>query len=204
MEVQVQAAAVAGAVALLGALLSGWYNQRSLRENRSKLERELQRRFTERLIELRLRLYPQAFEITEPLAREALFRKTFGPQDAAGVHQHLTAWNRAEAPLVVSQDTLHSFRRLRDLLRTASLGPDPVPESMCKEIWTAKNAFRSCLRRDVQHLYEEDEDINPSNDARRSLMLPHSSVTQTRAGGKEALVRGYQRIYAFLQRGVTG
>jgi hypothetical protein len=157
MQPPVEAAVIAGSVALVGAALSAWYNHRVLRDARLKSERELQRRFTERLLDLRLKVYPRAFEITETLEGEFVFAPSFGSADAAAVRERLTEWNRAEAPLVVSEDVLRAFRDLRDSLGRAARLDGPFPEKLRREIWVAKNHFRFCLRADVQLLYKEDD-----------------------------------------------
>ena len=46
-----------------------------INQQREQFERELQRRVTERLYELRLASYPQAFKLTEPLLGTKLFQQ---------------------------------------------------------------------------------------------------------------------------------
>jgi len=62
---------VAGIVSLIVAVLSFYATVRTVRAERQKLERELTRRLTERLYDLRLKHYPRAFEITEGLGKYA-------------------------------------------------------------------------------------------------------------------------------------
>ncbi len=63
---------IAAVVSLIVALITVFINRNTLRIEREKFERELQRNMTSKLYDLRIESYPKAIEVTEGLRRSHL------------------------------------------------------------------------------------------------------------------------------------
>ena len=153
----ITAALVAGVVSLAVSLVASVVAHRREGAERARLERELQRRLTEKLIDLRLASYPAAFEITDGLVGEAVFADGFTARTARAVREGLASWNRARAAFVMSEGTIRAYRALRDALAVPGDEARPLTEEERRKIWESKNSFRGSLRRDVNLLYEEEK-----------------------------------------------
>lgn len=155
---ELSAALIAGGISLAVALLSVVATWRTVHSETRRLERELQRRLTERLIDRRLGIYPRAFEITERLRGEHLNDRGLSDDEATKLREELATWNRSDAALIMSRRTLKAFRALRDHLRRESRTEAAFSREERQKILQLKNEFRRAMRADVQLLYEEEGD----------------------------------------------
>jgi hypothetical protein len=167
MAPEISTAIIAGLVSLVIAAASYIANKRALRADREKHERDLQRRLTEKLLDLRMESYPYAFEITDKLLGEHLFHGKITAITLLSVHDELSEWNSSKAGFLLSNASIEAYYQLRDALKiaktTRSLSKDQI-----RTIWRGKNQFRRCLRSDVRLLYSEEEPIANSNETATS------------------------------------
>lgn len=96
-------------------MISHFANRHALRSEREALERQLQRRFTEKLYDKRLRSYPLAFEITDALRGEWLFSPNLDVRNLLETRDKLLEWNRKRG-FVMSDESIQAFYDLRDRL----------------------------------------------------------------------------------------
>ncbi len=150
-------ALIAAAVSLIASLATYNATLRTLLNQRRMQERELERRFTEKLYELRLAAYPKAFAITDQLRGEHVFSGALLPELLHKVREELLEWNRAEAGFLMSQDALKAFYAIRDALARDPEDGVHYSRSQRKGIWTCKNRFRGLLKADLNLLYQEEQ-----------------------------------------------
>lgn len=159
-EVQLNAtivsASIAGLVSVTVGTLSFFANRRATSAGSLERERQMQRRLTERLYELRLAAYPLAFEITGPLAREELFQNAETAGLVARTGDGLREWNRTLGALVMSKPTLKAYYEIREALAVVPSEAAGYDVAQLDRIWEAKNGFRRAMRRDLKLLYEEE------------------------------------------------
>ena len=127
-----------------------------MRLEREKLERQLEHQFTERLYNLRLQYYPEAFRITERLGKEVSLQTT------REIDVQLKDWKAAEVNLVISNKAQQEFYKLREMLKKNPEQGDKYSEQQVSKIWRARNRLRGELRRDLGLLFSEDEDDDSS------------------------------------------
>ena len=158
MEISVPllSALVAALVSLVVGLLTFVATSKSMANQRRMQERELDRRFTQRLYELRLESYPRAFEITDRLSGNLVFNPALRVADLHEVREELTAWYRSKAAFVLSNDAMKSWYAMKGALTRVSQAGDQLTEESRQTIWRAKNSFRAALRADVNLLYVEE------------------------------------------------
>jgi len=155
MNPTAQAALIAGFISLLVAIISFVANRKSLLSQTKRHEQEMQRRLTEKLYDLRLTCYREAFEITEMLVRDVVFKKTVTGEYVNQVYEKLTEWNRTKAGLIMSEESVKSYYRLRGAL-VSNTRSGPLEKAQIQRLWKAKNNFRRSLRKDVNLLYVEE------------------------------------------------
>lgn len=150
---------IAAFVSLTVAILSHLASRKALRAQRENLEREMQRKLTEKLYDLRLKYYPKAFEITDQLRGEYLFKGLVLAKDLNVIREELMEWNKSKAGFILSESSIASYYEIRDSLAQNSTNDEGLSKPQIKKIWHAKNKFRGCLRSDLNLLYvEENED----------------------------------------------
>jgi len=157
MNPAILTAIIAATVSLIVAIISFITNRRSIQSEREKLEREMQRRLTEKLYDLRLESYPKAFEITDLLRGDLIFNKGMTRKDFLDIRDKLFDWQRTKAAFIMSESALRAFRNLLDKLNMKPESGTTFKESETKEIWRAKNQFRGSLRGDINLIYSEEE-----------------------------------------------
>ena len=156
---KVMAAIIAAVVSLTVALVSYLTNKRTLSQQREQSERELQRRFTQKLYDLRLESYPEAFKITDKLTGEFLFKRRVAKDQVLEVRSKLLDWNRSRAGFLLSQESIKAFYEIRNALAVQPEDGDRTySKSQLERIWKAKNRFRTSLRADVNLLYQEESE----------------------------------------------
>ena len=157
----VLSASIAGVISLIGVLISFITNQHSIKTQGDRFEKELQRRFTDKLYELRLDSYPKAFEITDDLRGEFLFRKGISIKKLASIRLELSKWNKTKAGFLLSESSLREYYAIRDSL-DFSPPNDVLTEDRMNTIWKCKNRFRSALKEDLNLLYVEEKMMKDS------------------------------------------
>ena len=156
MNPSITAAIIAACISLVAAIISYVANRKALLSQAKRHEQEMQRRLTEKLYELRLECYQEAFEITAMLSGDMIFNRAITEEYIKNVREKITSWNRTKAGLIMSQRSIRSYYRLKDALNVQPKNGVSFTEAEIKKIWEAKNDFRRNLRRDVNLLYVEE------------------------------------------------
>ena len=112
-------AVVAAVVSLIVAVISSYNNRNALRAERDKLERELQRKLTEKLYDQRLEVYPEALEITDGLRPSRLLKRceTLTEEYFQEIVARLDKWQNTKAGFLLSENSFAKLNELRSILR---------------------------------------------------------------------------------------
>jgi hypothetical protein len=164
---EVVAALIAAGVSIIASLVTYFTTKHQMsleRENlakqlaleREKLETQLKRQFTDRLYDLRLKCYPEAFQITEPLSQVSKIAEEDLYDFYQSVKEQLKAWKEKDASFLMSNDALKMFYEFWQALRKNPEKGNTYSEVQKENIWRARNRFRGALRSDVGLLFEED------------------------------------------------
>jgi hypothetical protein len=154
-------AVIAAIVSLIAALISFITNKNTLKSERQKFERELQRSMTSKLYDLRLEIYPEAISITDGLrkARMVAPEESLSEEYFKAIVSKLDEWHGAKAFLLLSRNAIDTLYSLRKVLREKSEMNGKYSKEQLERIWRAKNAFRSALRSDIQFLHKEETEV---------------------------------------------
>jgi hypothetical protein len=152
MQPELLSALIAGGVSLIVSLITYITSVRSLKIEREKLERQLERQFTDRLYNLRLINYPEAFKITEPLGKKNTIIQT------QEIGKQLKSWKAGEVSLILSNRARQSFYNLQEAINKKPETAKGFSEQQNFKIWKLRNLFRGELRGDLGLLFEEDGD----------------------------------------------
>jgi hypothetical protein len=151
-------ALIAGFISISGVVISYLINTKQLHQQEINIKKQLQRPMTEKLYELRLKIYPKAFEITEKIKqkRAPIF---INPSDEIiGIYDELISWKNGEASLVLSHQSLYCFGELcKKLDKLPNNGLGGYSKVQADNIIKAKTNFRRQMRNDVNFLYDEDK-----------------------------------------------
>src|SRR5688572_10662321 len=108
----------------------------------------MQRPLTEKLYDLRLQNYPEAFEISDRLRGELIFKDLWRAKSFELFVTRCLNGNERRVRLFI-REINRCHKRLQDALKKwPRLDPNPTEKEL-KRIWEAKNHFRRCLRVDV-------------------------------------------------------
>jgi hypothetical protein len=151
-------AAIAAIISLIVALISFMATRNTLRSEREKTERGLQRNMTEKLYDLRMEIYPEAIAITNGLRKSTLTElgDTLSEAYLKAIQEKLDEWHNAKAFLILSRPAVEELYALRRALREKPAPDGKYSPEQLERISKAKNAFRRSLRSDIQLLYEEE------------------------------------------------
>ena len=156
IPIPIASALIAAIVSIAGGFLTYLATSRTLASQQRLQERQLGRRLTERLYELRLEAYPRAFEITDKLRGEYIFSPDLGREHLLKVLEELYEWHRTKAGFVLSNDSTKAWYAIRGTLSMKPDAGNDFSEERRGAIWEAKNRFRGALRADVNLLYVEE------------------------------------------------
>jgi hypothetical protein len=148
-------AGLSGVVSLAVALASQWTAARRLQAEDDRLERQIESGAAHRLYELRMQVYPRAFEITAELGKTSMLSAASAVEKMSGIADELRAWRQGAPALVMSDASLRAYHRLlQAITRNPALGTN-YSEAQLTKIWRTRLAFRGELRRDVGLLEAE-------------------------------------------------
>jgi|GEM_PF-918181 len=156
MNTQVVTALIAAAVSLtvsIVALAAARLNERS---GRQRQERELQRKLTEKLYDLRIHHYPRAFSLTRGLLGDVVSRVDITQEQIDKIREELADWNASDASFILSKRSLEAYYALREALAVIPSDITRYSAEQREAMWRAKNVFRARLRDDVHLLFTED------------------------------------------------
>jgi CHASE1-domain containing sensor protein len=115
----VLSAAIAAIVSLIIALISYLTNKNTLKSEREKFERELQRSMTSKLYDLRLEKYPEAIAITDGLRRSRMSDPGGDLSETyfKAILAKLDEWHGVQAFLLLSPNAVGKLYSLCKVLR---------------------------------------------------------------------------------------
>lgn len=156
LDEKLVSALIAATVSLVVALLSAVASRRALAAERENLERQLQRRFTEKLYDLRLDHYPKIFEVTLKLRGQNLKKGSTAltRESTTALAESLDEW-RGKSGFILSEAALEQFYALRRALRRKPASDGIYSPEQLAEIWRARVGFHHALRADIGLLHDE-------------------------------------------------
>jgi hypothetical protein len=134
IPIPVVSALIAAIVSLVGGYITYLATSRTLLNQRRMQEREMTRRLTERLYELRLESYPGAFEITDKLRGDFIFSPKLEKEYLQGVLNELYDWHRMKAGFVLSNESTKAWYAMRGSLAMKPAGGNQYTEEQRKII----------------------------------------------------------------------
>jgi hypothetical protein len=152
-------ALIAGSISLIVSVITYVTTKRQMALEREKLERQLKRKFTERLYDLRLQHYAKAFEITENLGKGELTATAGLQSQHIAIRDQLKNWKSGEVNLIISDKALEEFY---ELLRALKKNPEKgtvYSNTQIDNLWRARNKLRGALRFDLGLLFQEDREV---------------------------------------------
>ena len=165
MNEKIAAALIAACVSLAVSLITFIVAKRKIQSDKERQERELQRRLTEKLYDLRLDSYPTAFAITDRLRGDLIKSGKLEREYINAVLEDLHAWHRTKAGFILTKHSLKAFYRLRDALSAAPANDGRYSRKQRHDMWVCKNKFRGVLKSDLNLLYQEESEPDFENDA---------------------------------------
>ncbi len=148
-----QTALIAGLVSLVvsavGLVTSLLVARSQMRQNEEHIRSEL----TQKLVELRLQHYPNAFTITERIERRKEPQRIISRQEQHEICEELRAWKTGEVSLILSFDSLQAYYDLTRALGMGYAEKGGYSREQAEKVIHARDQFRSCLRRDVGFIH---------------------------------------------------
>src|SRR4051794_23281692 len=96
MTEQLTTAIIASSISVVGIVISSAVNTRQIRQQEKNTDRQLQRAMTQRLYELRLRLYPLVFEITDGIRQFTAPKCINTKEELEVILEALRVWKNGE------------------------------------------------------------------------------------------------------------
>ncbi|MEZ9782357.1 hypothetical protein AB4292_17365 [Vibrio cyclitrophicus] len=146
-------AIIAGGVSLFVALISFVTNVYQNKMAEKKLKTEIKNKFTEKLYEKRIELYPKAFLIVSKIQKRKAPELIISKDLQANVLTELNLWAENEAGLFLSKDVIKSYYSLRKELGNNPGDGEKYTKIQADKIWKARTNFRSALRSDIAFLH---------------------------------------------------
>lgn len=151
---------IAGGVSLVGGLISYFASDRTTKQTLASKERQFEQeikiKFIEKLYELRLQCYPEAFANTGKIKRKKAPDFINSQEELREILNSLETWVEEEAGLFLSKDAIRAHRELREVLGKNPAFQNKYSKEQADKIWEARNEFRKWLRRDLRNIYSGD------------------------------------------------
>ncbi len=148
MTDKIIAAIIAGGVSLIGACISYFYNRRKLKSEHDALLKGLKSKYSEKIHELRLELYGEAFDITDKINQRSAPDFINSHDELIDISNEISNWKRGKVSLVISGEVISIYHEFYDTLRKNPAGEN-YSEEQAKKIWNLRTRFRSTLRKDL-------------------------------------------------------
>lgn len=113
------------------------------------------RNSTEKLIDLRLEKYPEAFEITDKIVK--VKGDQFDRDKLLKVKKELLNWKTGITRMVISNESYTLLMELNKALSKEKAFEENYSQEQVDKIWKLRRQFRGSLRGDVGILHSEDE-----------------------------------------------
>ena len=152
MDDKIIAAIIAAAISIVGVGVNWVLSNRRLKIERRKLITERQSPFAEKVYQLRLDNYGEAFDITEYLRPGS---RGFKQENLDAMVDKLEQWRSGQVYLILGYESLEAYRELiGDLKRKPGTG-DQYTEQQIEKIVGSKVKFRRALKQDLGVVYSE-------------------------------------------------
>ena len=151
-------ALIAAVVSLIVSLLTHYSNRRKLRSEEKRHSIEQRRKLTEKLMDLRLRTYPEAFAITDDLTSTYTTKNhDLSPAHVEAVKMEIIKWNKEKGAFLLTKASIRAYRNLISSLTVTPETNEKYSNKQRDQMWRCKNRFRGALKSDLKLFYEEDE-----------------------------------------------
>ena len=129
---------------------------RNLNFQQKQFNKTINRNLTTKLYDLRLEIYPKAFEITDNIYKDK--GGNYDTEKLKNVLNELIEWKKGKLNLIISSEALESYYQLRNnLMKNPANNSKYSPEQIDK-ITNSNNNFRKQLRRDLGFLFKEEKE----------------------------------------------
>lgn len=161
MDSKVTSALIAGGVSFLIAIISYITTVFKVKHDNKKLELELKNKYTEKIYERRLALYPEAFVITDKLGKNIdKIKEEKIPSLYLGIEKELRKWKSGEVNLILSESSINAYYTLLKCFKSNPALGSRYNKDQYDRFYSSRTKFRNCLREDIGLLYELDGDDN--------------------------------------------
>lgn len=145
--------AITSLVISLVALFQFYRNQNF---QQKQFNKTINRNLTTKLYDLRLEIYPRAFEITDNIYKDK--GGNFETERLKNTLNELIEWKKGKLNLIISSEALESYYQLRNnLMKNPANNNNYSPEQI-EKITNSNNNFRKQLRRDLGFLFKEEKE----------------------------------------------
>lgn len=145
--------AITSLVISLVALFQFYRNQNF---QQKQFNKTINRNLTTKLYDLRLEIYPKAFEITDNIYKDK--GGNFDAERLKNTHNELIEWKKGKLNLIISSEALESYYQLiNSLMKNPANNKNYSPEQI-EKITNSNNNFRKQLRRDLGFLFREEKE----------------------------------------------
>ncbi len=129
---------------------------RSQNFQQKQFNKTINRNLTTKLYDLRLEIYPKAFEITDNIYKDK--GGNFDTERLKNALNELIEWKKGKLNLIISSEALESYYQLRNnLMKNPASNNNYSPEQI-EKITNSNNNFRKQLRRDLGFLFKEEKE----------------------------------------------
>lgn len=145
--------AITSLVISLVALFQFYRNQNF---QQKQFNKTINRNLTTKLYDLRLEIYPKAFEITDNIYKDK--GGNFDTERLKNTLNELIEWKKGKLNLIISSEALESYYQLRNNLMKNPANNNNYSAEQIEKITNYNNNFRKQLRRDLGFLFKEEKE----------------------------------------------
>ena len=150
IDEKIMIALISGIISLLVSLVSIFVLNRKFKHDLALKEKEMLNNHQEKLYNMRLDSYQQAFCITEELGKKRGKSDLEIKEHIQKILSEITSWKKGIPNLILSDKALTSYYKLYDNLKVNSAFSDKYSDKQIENIWNARNQFRKELRNDIR------------------------------------------------------
>ena len=129
---------------------------RSQNFQQKQFNKTINRNLTTKLYDLRLEIYPKAFEITDNIYKDK--GGNFDTERLKNTLNELIEWKKGKLNLIISSEALESYYQLRNNLMKNPANNNNYSAEQIEKITNSNNNFRKQLRRDLGFLFKEEKE----------------------------------------------
>lgn len=145
--------AITSLVISLVALFQFYRNQNF---QQKQFNKTINRSLTTKLYDLRLEIYPKAFEITDNIYKDK--GGNFDTERLKNTLNELIEWKKGKLNLIISSEALESYYQLINNLMKNPADKNKYSPEQIDKITNSNNNFRKQLRRDLGFLFKEEKE----------------------------------------------